>query len=67
MSLLSRSRFPHLKFVFQIPGLSKLMHFVSIKQQPPGAWTTLSVVIVHFSTEYSDSSNNVNGKKILKL
>ena len=67
MSLLSRSLFPHLKFVIQIPGLSKLIHFVSIKQQPPGAWTTLSVVIIRFSAEYSDSSNNVNSKNILKL
>mgnify|MGYP000076096883 CR=1 FL=1 len=56
MSLLSTSRFPHLKFVIQIPGLSKPWHFHSTKQQPPG-------VIFRFLAEYSDSSNNVNGKK----
>ena len=62
-ALLSTSRFPHLKFVIQIPGLSKVRHFHSIKQKPPGAWTLLSVVIFRFLVEYSDNSNNVNGKK----
>ena len=55
MSLLSTSRFPHSKFVIQIPGLSKLRHFHSIKQQPTGAWATLSVVIFRFLAEYLDS------------
>ena len=63
VSLLSTSRYPHLKFVIQIPGLSKLLHFHSIKQQPTGAWATLSVVIFRFLAESLDNSNNVNGKK----
>ena len=68
MSLLSTSRFRHSKFVIHIPWLGKLRHFHSIKQQPTGAWATLSVVIFRFLDEYSDNSNNVNGKrKIMKL
>ena len=39
MSLLSTSRFPHLKVVIQIPGLSMVRHSHSIKQKPPRAWT----------------------------
>ena len=62
MSLLSTSRFPHLKFVIQIAGLSKLWHFHSIKQKPAGAWTTLSVVIFRFLAEYSDNSKNLIGR-----
>ena len=67
MSLISPSGFPHLKFVIQIPGLSKLRHFHSVKQQPTGARTTLSFVIFRFLAEYSDSSNNVNGIIVISI
>ena len=66
MSLLSTStsRFPHSKFVIQIPGLSKLRHFHSVKQQPTGARTyTKRCYLSPFSRILGQlMTNNVNGK-----
>ena len=56
MSLLSTSRFPHSKFVIQIPGLRKLRHFHSIKQQLTGA-RTYTKALANYRTKLYPPSN----------